>query len=963
MRLTLEPFLQIAGCLNNNGSAMTIDYKDTIFLPKTSFPMRAGLPKREPEILAEWEKIGLEQRIRSDRKGKEKFILHDGPPYANGHLHMGHALNKVLKDVINRSQQMLGKDANYVPGWDCHGLPIEWKIEEEYRAKGQDKDSVPILEFRKQCRDFAEEWVKVQTAEFKRLGVTGTWDNPYTTMSFNAEAQISRELGKFLMNGGLYKGAKPVLWSAVEKTALADAEVEYHDHKSTTIHVRFPVVDTSEPILNGASIIIWTTTPWTIPGNKAVAYGEEYEYGVYEVVDVDDESTAIIGEKIVVGIELLDDVKSAAKILNVTKLASLKGTDFEKTRLSHPLKTDGYNFTVPMLPADFVTTDQGSGFVHIAPGAGADDFELGLRHGLEVVTNVNDAGKFYDHIPLVAGLDVLKDNYKIAMIVKEAGALLAVGRLTHSYPHSWRSKAPLIFRTTPQWFISMENNELRNVALDAIDATRFVPGRGKNRLRTMIEQRPDWCVSRQRAWGVPITIFINKETGEPLKDQKVIDRIGDIFEVEGSDAWYSSDPQRFLGDKYDANDYEQITDIVEVWFDSGSTHAFVLEGRPELKWPASLYLEGSDQHRGWFHTSLLQSSGTRGRAPFEAVLTHGFVLDESGRKMSKSMGNVTAPQDIIERNGADILRLWVVGSDYSEDLRIGPEILKRQIDLYRRLRNTLRYVIGNLSDFSDDELIDFDQMPELERWVLHRISELDIIIRKDIENFDFHNLFQQLHNFCSVDLSAFYFDIRKDVLYCDPLMSHRRRSTRTVLDILFRCLTTWLAPILCFTAEEAWQARIGNSKKSVHLETFADIPNSWNNPDLAAKWSIIRDVRKVVTGALELERSEKRIGSSLQAKPTVYMDKNALQTFQGLDAEDIFITSGVNLEEGDGPDDAFRIDEIQNVSVVQGSADGEKCERCWKILPEVGKKGKPICSRCEDAVAELHEKSFEIKQV
>ena len=588
---------------------------------------------------------------------------------------------------------------------------------------------------------------------------------------------------------------------------------------------------------------------------------------------------------------------------------------------------------------------------------------MGLRHGLEVVTNVNDAGKFYDHIPLVAGLDVLKDNYKIAMIVKEAGALLAVGRLTHSYPHSWRSKAPLIFRTTPQWFISMENNELRNVALDAIDATRFVPGRGKNRLRTMIEQRPDWCVSRQRAWGVPITIFINKETGEPLKDQKVIDRIGDIFEVEGSDAWYSSDPQRFLGDKYDANDYEQITDIVEVWFDSGSTHAFVLEGRPELKWPASLYLEGSDQHRGWFHTSLLQSSGTRGRAPFEAVLTHGFVLDESGRKMSKSMGNVTAPQDIIERNGADILRLWVVGSDYSEDLRIGPEILKRQIDLYRRLRNTLRYVIGNLSDFSDDELIDFDQMPELERWVLHRISELDIIIRKDIENFDFHNLFQQLHNFCSVDLSAFYFDIRKDVLYCDPLMSQRRRSTRTVLDILFRCLTTWLAPILCFTAEEAWQARIGNSKKSVHLETFADIPNSWNNPDLAAKWSIIRDVRKVVTGALELERSEKRIGSSLQAKPTVYMDKNALQTFQGLDAEDIFITSGVNLEEGDGPDDAFRIDEIQNVSVVQGSADGEKCERCWKILPEVGKKGKPICSRCEDAVAELHEKSFEIKQV
>jgi len=507
----------------------------------------------------------------------------------------------------------------------------------------------------------------------------------------------------------------------------------------------------------------------------------------------------------------------------------------------------------------------------------------------------------------------------------------------------------------------MENNELREVALEAIDATRFIPDRGKNRLRTMIEQRPDWCVSRQRAWGVPITIFIEKKTGDPLKDQNVIDRIGEIFETEGSDAWYSSDPQRFLGDDYDAKNYEQITDIVEVWFDSGSTHAFVLEARPELKWPASLYLEGSDQHRGWFHTSLLQSSGTRGNAPFEAVLTHGFVLDESGRKMSKSMGNVTAPKDIIERNGADILRLWVVGSDYSEDLRIGPEILKRQIDLYRRLRNTLRYVIGNLSDFSDDESIDFELMPELERWVLHRLSELDVSIRRDVDNFDFHSLFQQLHNFCSVDLSAFYFDIRKDVLYCDSSMSVRRRSTRTVLDILFKCLTTWLAPILCFTAEEAWQARVGNSKKSVHLEMFAEIPKNWNNPALAAKWSIIRDVRKVVTGALELERSEKTIGSSLQANPTVYMKKNALEAFQGLDAEDIFITSGVNLEEGVGPDNAFRIDEIPSVSVVQGFADGEKCERCWKILPEVGKNGKPICNRCEGAVAELHEKSFEIK--
>ena len=930
---------------------MTIDYKNTIFLPKTDFPMRAGLPKKEPEILAEWERIGLEKRLREDRKGKEKFILHDGPPYANGHLHMGHALNKILKDVINRSQQMLGKDANYVPGWDCHGLPIEWKIEEGYREKGLDKDSVPIIEFRKQCRDFAEEWVKIQTAEFKRLGVTGTWDEPYTTMAFASEAQISREIGKFLMNGGLYKGVKPVLWSVVEKTALADAEVEYHDHKSTTIHVRFPVVQTTQPIIDGASVVIWTTTPWTIPGNRAVAYGEDFEYGVYEISDVEENSTAIIGEKIVIGVELADDVQKAAKIISMRQIGCIKGKDLSGTVLSHPLKGSGFDFNVPMLSADFVTLEQGSGFVHIAPGAGSDDFELGLQHGLEVVTNVDDAGKFYDHIPLVAGMDVIKDNYEIAMIVKEAGALVSVGRLTHSYPHSWRSKAPLIFRTTPQWFISMETNDLRKAALNAIDSTRFIPTRGHNRLKKMIEQRPDWCVSRQRAWGVPITVFVNKKTGEPLRDQAVIDRIGSIFEEEGSDAWYISDPQRFLGDNYDAKDFDQICDVVEVWFDSGSSHAFVLEARPELKWPASLYLEGSDQHRGWFHTSLLQSSGTRGRAPFEAVLTHGFVLDESGRKMSKSIGNVTAPQDVIDRSGADILRLWVVGSDYSEDLRIGPEILKRQIDLYRRLRNTLRYVIGNLSDFEESERIDPADMPELERWVLHRLSELDSVIKQGVDNFDFHALFQQLHNFCAMDLSAFYFDIRKDVLYCDASTSFRRRATRTVLDILFNSLTTWLAPILCFTAEEAWQARVKNSEDSVHLKTFMEIPKDWSNPALAKKWDLIRDVRRVVTGALEIERAEKRIGSSLQAKPTVYLRADAIEALDGLEAADIFITSGVNLTDEMAPSKAFSIDDVEGVAVIQGSAEGDKCERCWKILPEVGLAGEPICGRCADAIS------------
>ncbi len=930
---------------------MTVDYKPTIFLPRTDFPMRASLPTREPEIMAQWDTIGLEKRLRDDRRGKEKFILHDGPPYANGHLHMGHALNKILKDVINRSQQMLGKDANYVPGWDCHGLPIEWMIEEQYRAQGQDKDAVPINEFRGKCRSFAEGWVKVQTEEFKRLGVTGNWDEPYLTMSFDAEAQIAREVGKFLMNGGLYKGAKPVLWSVVEKTALADAEVEYHDHTSTTIHVRFPVVKASVPALEGAAVVIWTTTPWTIPGNRAVAYGAEFGYAVYEVTEVAEKSTAVVGEKIVLGRDLADAVKTAAKITGLKELARVTGSELAGTILAHPLRGKGYDFDVPMLPADFVTLEAGSGFVHIAPGAGLDDFLLGQEHGLEVVSTVDDAGKFHAHMPLVAGMDVMEDNYKIAMIIKEADRLLAVGRLVHSYPHSWRSKAPLIFRTTPQWFISMETNDLRDKALTSIDETRFVPARGRNRLHAMIEQRPDWCVSRQRTWGVPIPVFVDKRTGEPLRDQAVIDRIADIFEAEGSDAWFSSDPARFLGNEYDAADYDQVQDVVEVWFDSGSTHSYVLEARPELQWPASLYLEGSDQHRGWFHTSLLQSCGTRGRAPFEAVLTHGFVLDEGGRKMSKSLGNVTAPQDVIDQSGADILRLWVVGSDYSEDLRIGPEILKRQVDLYRRLRNTLRYLIGNLAGFEESERLDPAEMPELERWVLHRISEIDAVVRQGIDDFDFHQLFIQVHNFCAVDLSAFYFDIRKDVLYCDAVTSIRRRAARTVLDTVFNALTAWLAPILVFTAEEAWQARIQDPENSVHLRVMPEIPSGWRNDALAEKWARIRDVRRVVTGALEIERAEKRIGSSLQARPVVHVTEAVLAAFEGLDPADIFITSGAELTTASAPDGAFRLEDVAEVAVVPVGADGAKCERCWKILPEVEAAADPVCGRCSDAVS------------
>ena len=929
---------------------MSVDYKSTVFLPKTDFPMRAGLPKREPQILADWESHGIQEKLRETAEGRPPFILHDGPPYANGHLHIGHALNKILKDVINRAQQMMGRDANYIPGWDCHGLPIEWKIEEEYRAKGQDKDAVPILEFRRQCREFAAHWVAVQTEEFKRLGVAGNWQDPYTTMTFAAEATIANEIGKFLMNGGLYRGDRPVMWSVVEKTALAEAEVEYHDHTSVTVMVRFKVRQSPLAALAGASVIIWTTTPWTMPGNRAIAYGDDIDYAVYRVDAVDEGATAEVGELIVIAPDLVDEVKAEAAIGALSEVARMTGADLAGTVTGHPWAGRGYDYDVPLLAGDFVTTDQGTGFVHIAPGHGADDFELGKKHGLEVSRTVEDDGHFYQHLPLVSGLHVLKDNGKIADILRDTGGLLARGKLVHSYPHSWRSKAPLIFRNTPQWFISMATNDLRATALQAINDSRFIPEGGRNRLYSMIESRPDWCISRQRAWGVPIAIFVNKQSGEPLRDQAVMDRVVSAFEREGSDAWYASPPSRFLGPDYDPDDFEQITDIVDVWFESGSTHSFVLEGRNDLSWPAALYLEGSDQHRGWFHSSLLESAGTRGRAPFDAVLTHGFVLDELGRKMSKSLGNTTTPQEVIEQSGADILRLWVVGSDYSEDLRIGPEILKHHADLYRRLRNTLRFLLGSLADFSPEERVDPADMPELERWVLHRLWELNAVVRRESDNFDFHNLFVQLHHFCAVDLSAFYFDIRKDALYCDARDDLRRRATRTVLDQVFSCLTAWLAPILVFTAEEAWQQRVADPANSVHLRTYPEVPATWAAPELAARWERLREVRRVVTGALELARAEKHIGSSLQAHPVVHLTEASKALFDGLDPAEIFITSAATLSTAPAPDDAFRLAEVAAVAVASGLAVGGKCERCWKILPEVDANGAPICGRCAAAV-------------
>jgi len=941
---------------------MATDYRATVFLPQTSFPMKAELPKREPQLLQRWEEMGLYQRQRAASKGREKFVLHDGPPYANGYLHIGHALNKILKDVINRAQQKLGKDAVYVPGWDCHGLPIEWKIEEKYRAEKKNKDDVPIAQFRQECREFAAYWIDEQRVEFKRLGVEGDWDHPYTTMAYSAEAQIVREIGKFLMNGGLYLGAKPVMWSVVEQTALAEAEIEYHDHTSTTVWVRFPVVKSSAPVLAGASVVIWTTTPWTLPGNRAVAYGPEFGYVLVRVTSVTEKSGARVGETLLIAKARLAAAQQEIGFESET-VAELKAADLAGTVAKHPLNGQGYDFPVPLFPGAFVTDTDGTGFVHIAPGHGADDFELGQAHGIEVPQTVAGDGRYFDHVPLFAGATVYRPNGKpgdandkVIAAIEAAGGLLQRGKLTHSYPHSWRSKAPLIFRNTPQWFISMETNGLRATALKAIGDTQWIPPQGENRIRAMIESRPDWCISRQRAWGVPIAVFVEKATGQPLRDQAVVDRVAAAVEREGADIWFTADPAVFLGNRYDPAKYERVTDIVDVWFDSGSTHSFVLEQRPELKWPASLYLEGSDQHRGWFHSSLLESCGTRGRAPYEAVLTHGFVMDEQGRKMSKSLGNVVSPQEVVDKSGADILRLWVVASDYSEDLRIGPEILKYQADVYRRLRNTLRYLLGNLAGFSEGERVAVAEMPELERWVLHRLAETAALVEKTAREYDFHTMFTALHNFCAVDLSAFYFDVRKDVLYCDRPDSLRRRSARTVLDRVFDCLARWLAPVLCFTAEEAWLARYDAAPNvSVHLELFPEVPASWLDGALGEKWAKLRDLRRVVTGALEIERAQKRLGSGLQGAARLFVPEDYRGALGGVHLAELCITSEGTVAFGAAPAGAFALPDVPSVGVLIERAAGEKCQRCWRVLAEVGTVAghADLCRRCADAVDQI----------
>jgi isoleucyl-tRNA synthetase len=927
------------------------DWRDTVFLPKTDFPMKAGLPQKEPAIAARWAEEKLYEQLRAARRGRRKFIFHDGPPYANGDMHIGHALNHTLKDMVCRTHNALGLDAPYVPGWDCHGLPIEWKVEEQYRKKKLDKNAVPPREFRAECRAYAAHWVGVQREQLKRLGILADWDNPYLTMDFQAEATIVAELMKFAEAGNLYRGSKPVMWSPVEETALAEAEVEYEDITSTQIDVAFEIIESPIPELVGAHAVIWTTTPWTIPVNQAIAYGPDVEYRLCRKREDD-------GRQYLIALELIGSAE--ARIGTRLPMRQIKGSDLAGTLARHPMHNLGgfYAKPRPFLPGEFVTTDSGTGLVHMSPDHGEDDFDLCKANGIDPVFAVMNDGRYRDDWPWLGGGDerrrsVINPGFNapdgpICSDLSEAGALLAASAdYKHSYPHSWRSKAKVIYRCTPQWFVPMDKplggddgapSTLRERALTSIALTRFIPEKGRNRLQSMVEGRPDWVLSRQRAWGVPITLFVKRGTGDYLQDPAVNARVIAAVREEGVDAWDVSRKAEFLGPDHDPDDYEMVTDILDVWFDSGSTHAFVLEsGRwPDLRWPADLYLEGSDQHRGWFQSSLLESCATRGRAPFDTLLTHGFTMAADGRKMSKSLGNTVDPLKVMETYGADIIRLWALSVDFTEDHRIGEEILKGVADQYRKLRNTFRYLLGALDGFEwEREAVEASEMPELERYMLDRLWHLDATLRTAIHAFDFNGYTRALIEFCNDDLSAFYFDIRKDRLYCDAPGDANRRAYRTVLDILFQALIRYAAPVLVFTAEEVWGSRFPD-RGSVHLLEWSELPD-WRDDALAERFVKLRKLREAVTEAIEPLRRDKVVRSSLEASVTVPSSAVPEGVSDAALAE-LFITASV--ARGD------------NAEVTVTPTTDQKCGRCWRLLPEVVEDGA-LCARCDDVVADM----------
>ena len=926
----------------DEGHRMTTDYKTTIFLPKTTFQMKANLLEREPQILAAWKQMNLYQKLRKHSKGRPPFIVHDGPPYANGHLHMGTALNKTLKDIVCKSKFMLGFDTPFVPGWDCHGLPIEAKVEEYYRQKGLSKDQVPVVSFRQECRDYAAKWIQIQREEFQRLGCFGEWEAPYATMDFASEAAIVRQLGKFLFNGGLFLGTKPIMWSVVEKTALAEAEIEYHDKTSRSIYVGFKITTSHLSDLHNAIVVIWTTTPWTIPGNRAIAFHNDV---MYSLVEQD-------GTRYLLAQSLVEAFTQKTQLGPLAHIATFKGDELTGTLCAHPLRGQGYEFDVPLLHGDHVTTDAGTGFVHTAPGHGVEDFAMGMKYQIQVPYTVESDGLYAPGVPLFAGTHVFKANDHVLPALRQTGLLLHEEDIVHSYPHSWRSKAPLIFRTTPQWFISMDETGLRQKSLEAIQEVQWFPKNSINRIHSMVENRPDWCISRQRSWGTPITLFIHKTTREILKDPELFERIAQAIETHGSDIWFEDPEARFLPPHYNPDDYEAVPDILDVWFDAGSTHAFVLEHREGLTWPASLYLEGTDQHRGWFQSSLLIACGTQGRAPYERVITHGFVVDEQGKKMSKSLGNTINLEDLVKNHGVDLIRLWIASSDYTDDIRIGKNIIKQQEDVYRRFRNTFRYLLGSLNDNPHHPIVAYDDLPELEKWVLHRLKSLDKAVKECFSSFEFNRLIGELNAFCSSDLSAFYFDIRKDSLYCDHPSSLKRQSTLYVMNQVFDCLVKWLAPFLCFTAEEAWMALHGPST-SVHEQLFPDVPESWDNPSVADTANRIRTLRRLMTGALEVARAKQLIGSSLQASVLVGCDQTLLEGLENMDWAELAIASHVSFVDPHSlahNQEAFRLDDVPTALALVQKAEGEKCQRCWKVLPEVAEHSDRLCGRCHEAV-------------
>ncbi|SNR73421.1 isoleucine--tRNA ligase [Desulfurobacterium atlanticum] len=923
------------------------DYKETLNLPKTSFPMRGNLPKKETEILKFWKDIGIYEKVLKKREGNEKYVLHDGPPYANGHIHIGHALNKILKDLIVKSRAMAGYYTPYVPGWDCHGLPIERAVFQKIKKR---KEEVDPVEIRKRCREYAKQWINTQREEFIRLGVLGDWENPYITMTPQYQADILRELAKFYGKDLVYRAKKPVYWCPNCTTALAEAEIEYKDKTSTSIYVKFKIEDEKFP--ENSYFVIWTTTPWTLPANVAVVLHPDLEYQLLT------DGT----ENYLITTNLVDSFKE--KIGKELKsIKTFKGSELEGIRYSHPfIDREGVSIL-----ADFVSDDTGTGIVHSAPGHGEEDYIVSRKYNLPVLAPVDDYGRFTNEAPeWLQGIKIWQANEIIVKRLKETGYLLHTEEITHSYPHCWRCKKPVIFRATPQWFIALDkgNPTLREIALSEIKKVKWIPEWGEIRISNMVEQRPDWCISRQRIWGVPIVAFYCEKCGKLIASQEIAEHVADIFEKESADSWYEKPANELLPDGFKCpecggTEFKKEMDILDVWFDSGSSHAAVLERRKELKWPADMYLEGSDQHRGWFQASLLESCGTRGKAPYRSVLTHGFTLDQQGRKMSKSLGNVISPQDIIKQFGADILRLWVSSENFSEDVRISKDILKQIADVYRKIRNTIRFILGNLNDFNPEtDTVPFKEMEEIDRWALTRLSQIKKEILKFYEEFKYNRIYRVIYNYCATELSATYLDILKDTLYCELPDSKKRRSAQTAIYTILRELTKLLAPILSFTMEEVYSHIPGDKEESVFLENFeSEIPEE---KELLPVWKKLIDVKKAVNKACETARTEKLIGHSLEAAVKVYADGEIFDLLKKYESQlpYIFITSKAEvLALKEAPAEAVSDEEIEKLKVLVEKAPGKKCERCWMFSEDVGKDSEypDVCPRCKEVLKKLGE--------